>query len=144
MLKNLKLFNKTAGITKNPNIDTVRAIARALECTLDDFDDTPNLHSVSLSERDHIKKYRALDEHGQKNVDLILDSEYERCTAKEPIVLHDVKSSPEVPTGFRAISMQDVETRAAHVPPGNPQPTEEQQKKLASLADKVRKKHEGK
>lgn len=28
-----------AGITANPNIDTVKAIARALHCSLDDFDD---------------------------------------------------------------------------------------------------------
>lgn len=28
-----------AGITTNPNIDTVKAIARALHCSLDDFDD---------------------------------------------------------------------------------------------------------
>lgn len=29
----------SAGITRNPNLETVRAIARALNCTLDDFDD---------------------------------------------------------------------------------------------------------
>ena len=29
----------TAGITTNPNLDTLKAIARTLECTLDDFDD---------------------------------------------------------------------------------------------------------
>lgn len=28
-----------AGITKNPNLETVKAIALALECSLDDFDD---------------------------------------------------------------------------------------------------------
>lgn len=29
----------SAGITTNPNLDTLKAIARSLECTLDDFDD---------------------------------------------------------------------------------------------------------
>lgn len=31
----------TAGITTSPTLDTVRAIAKALECKLDDFDETP-------------------------------------------------------------------------------------------------------
>ena len=32
----------TAGITTKPSIDTVKAIARALDCSLDDFDDNPS------------------------------------------------------------------------------------------------------
>ena len=93
-----------------------------------------------------IKKYRTLDEHGKKNVDTILDNEYERCNVDipNPIILHDIKSEPDVPRGFRAIPTPDVVTRAAHVSSGDPQPTEEQLQKLTSLADKVRKKHEGK
>lgn len=39
---------------------------------------------VSYSERDHIKKYRALDEHGKDIIDTIIDKEYARCTAPEP------------------------------------------------------------
>lgn len=31
----------TAGITTNPTLDTMQAIARALGCRLDDFDDAP-------------------------------------------------------------------------------------------------------
>lgn len=31
----------TAGITTSPTLDTVRAIAKALGCKLDDFDDSP-------------------------------------------------------------------------------------------------------
>lgn len=31
-------------------------------------------------EKQHIKKYRLLDQHGQKAVDSVLDVEYERCT----------------------------------------------------------------
>lgn len=30
-----------AGTTRDPQLETVKAIARALNCTLDDFDDTP-------------------------------------------------------------------------------------------------------
>ncbi len=36
---------------------------------------------ISLAEYEIIKKYRALDEHGKKNVNNILNNEYERCTA---------------------------------------------------------------
>lgn len=32
----------TAGITTNPTLETVKAIARALGCRLDDFDDDPS------------------------------------------------------------------------------------------------------
>lgn len=36
----------SAGITANPNIDTVKAIAKALHCSLDDFDDQPSTSTV--------------------------------------------------------------------------------------------------
>lgn len=32
----------TAGITDNPTLETVKSIAKALGCTLDDFDDKPS------------------------------------------------------------------------------------------------------
>ena len=38
---------------------------------------------ISLSEREkaHIHKYRIIDDHGKDLVDLILDKEYDRCSA---------------------------------------------------------------
>ena len=36
----------SAGITKNPNLETVRAIAIALDCSLDDFDDSPRIEKA--------------------------------------------------------------------------------------------------
>lgn len=66
-----------AGITKDPKLETVKAIARALECTLDDLDmDTPTLIK-SQKEHAHLTKYRALDERGRAAVDATLDREYE-------------------------------------------------------------------
>lgn len=38
---------------------------------------------LSLNEENIIKKYRALDEHGKKVTDMLLDAEYDRCTIKE-------------------------------------------------------------
>ena len=40
----------TAEITASPTLDTVRAIANALECTLDDLDDRPAKKSPSTAE----------------------------------------------------------------------------------------------
>lgn len=34
----------------------------------------------TLEEQEYIKKYRILDRHGKKIVDIILDEEYNRCT----------------------------------------------------------------
>lgn len=35
---------------------------------------------LTAEEKQHIKKYRLLDQHGQKAVDSVLDVEYERCS----------------------------------------------------------------
>ena len=74
----------TAGITTNPTLDTVQAIARALGCRLDDFDEKPllsekTLFNLSTDEMTHIKKYRTLDEYGKEAVDSVLYVEYKRC-----------------------------------------------------------------
>ena len=76
----------TAEITTNPTIDTVQAIARALGCRLDDFDDSPRSGQTSLvtdDELKHIKKYRSLDDYGQEAVDAVLEVEYQRVQAEE-------------------------------------------------------------
>jgi len=74
----------TAGITTKPTLDTVRAIANALECRLDDLDDNQKKKdTLTASEFEHIKKYRALDEHGKEIVDTNLDIEHKRCMAVE-------------------------------------------------------------
>ena len=49
----------------------------------------------------------------------------------------------DTPHGFQPIPTPQVDIMAAHVDPGQPQPTDEQQAKLASLADTVRRKQEG-
>lgn len=74
----------SAGITTNPNLDTVQAIARALNCSLDDFDDNPKIEYNTFllgGEKEHIKKYRYLPDSGKEMVDFVLDKEYERAVA---------------------------------------------------------------
>lgn len=74
----------SAGITKDPKLETVKAIARTLGVTIDAFDDVPpqrehgNMDSFTLTEKNLIKKYRELDTHGKKIIDLIIKHEVER------------------------------------------------------------------
>ena len=46
---------------------------------------TPPQSMYNSSERALIKKYRTLDEYGQRVVDSVVDIEYERCTAFDPL-----------------------------------------------------------
>jgi len=87
----------SAGITKDPKLDTVKAIARALGCSLDDFDDVQGNESMLQTEIEHIKKYRDLDGHGQKAVDAILDIEYTRprITESDGSLAECIRSLPE-------------------------------------------------
>lgn len=56
----------SAGITKNPNLETVRSIARALNCTLDDFDepiqtdDTKNAPEPATTDSEAIRRMQLL------------------------------------------------------------------------------------
>ncbi len=53
----------SAGITKDPKLETVKSIARALDCTLEEFDDYNN--TISYEENELLTKYRILDHHGK-------------------------------------------------------------------------------
>lgn len=73
----------TAGITSNPTLETVRAIAKALECKLDDLDDHPDYYDGFVPiERTIINKYRTLDQYGQDTVSAVLECEARRCAAE--------------------------------------------------------------
>lgn len=43
----------------------------------------PKNNDINLSEYEHIKKYRALDEHGKEMVDFTLEKEYERSVEEK-------------------------------------------------------------
>lgn len=80
----------TAGITTNPTLDTVQAIAKALECRLDDFDDAPqNAKKEAPSDLTEealriAKDYTALSDHGKGAVKAILIYESGTATINEP------------------------------------------------------------
>ena len=54
-----------------------------------------SIEQLDFSEKDHIKKYRSLDEYGKQAVNSILGIEYSRCSAPptdEPNIIHLPKS----------------------------------------------------
>lgn len=85
----LSTLNKiTSGATTDPKLGTLQAIAKVLECTIDDFDDVSikskkyNFYLES-PEQIHIKKYRVLDAHGKEIVDIVLEKEHDRIKQLE-------------------------------------------------------------
>lgn len=67
------------GYTRDPQIETVKSIARALNCTLGDFDDSPRVRTLSQEEYLLIQQYRLLDSIGQEIVQFIIKKELERA-----------------------------------------------------------------
>ena len=67
------------GYTRDPQIETVKSIARALNCTLEDFDDSPRVRTLSQEEYLLIQQYRLLDSIGQEIVQFIIKKELERA-----------------------------------------------------------------
>lgn len=89
------------GITKDPQLETVRAIAYALGCTLDDFDDSPDPRRISCDEYSIIKKYRALDRHGKEIVDAVLKIEAGRMQDQEkPLLEFVARGGGTLPSGI--------------------------------------------
>ena len=78
----------TAGITTNPTLDTVRSIARALDCRLDDFDDAPapcEKKSPSFEDGDEelLKKYHQLSQYNRGRVSGYIDMLLEEAKSQE-------------------------------------------------------------
>lgn len=88
-----------------PDPDTIELLCGVLEITpnylLNSSDD-----DISPFEKEIIKKYRSLDEHGKEMVDFTLEKEYERSVAEKK------KSDNVVPMAVKESS--DYEANAAH------------------------------
>ena len=67
------------GYTRDPQIETVKSIARALNCTLEDFDDSSRVRTLSQEEYLLNQQYRLLDSIGQEIVQFIIKKELERA-----------------------------------------------------------------
>lgn len=68
-----------SGNTPNPQIETVQAIADALDCTLDDFIPDKKHESYSYDELNIIYQYRNTDKYGKEAIKSISNIEFERC-----------------------------------------------------------------
>lgn len=79
----------TSGITKDPGIETVKAIVYAMGFRLDDLDGTngaqiANNNNAKLSKNEYIiiQKYRDLDDHGKRMVDIVIKEETSRMESE--------------------------------------------------------------
>lgn len=70
-----KLFS---GENQNPTWETITAITRVLNCSLDELLNTHPSEIFSSEEIKHIRKFRSLSAHGKRMVDIVLDEEYHR------------------------------------------------------------------
>ena len=70
-----KLFS---GENQNPTWETITAITRVLNCSLDELLNTHPSEIFSSKEIKRIRKFRSLSAHGKRMVDIVLDEEYHR------------------------------------------------------------------
>ena len=113
----------TAGITKNPSIDTVKAIVHTMGFTLDDLDDFPRSKSgndLSTENMELIKKYSNLDAHGKKIVDFVLNEESERSKANQKLseIMYDdyelsntIQKAAQTPVPYTLEDSKDVTSK---------------------------------
>ena len=99
-----KLINvKSSGVISNwekdlnkPDAEKIVRLCSVLDISasyLLDYYGKPNIE-FSSSEINHINKYRDLDDHGRKLIDMILDAESERCLQPAAIVEFSSKTTP--------------------------------------------------
>ena len=74
---------------REPGSDFLILISRLFNVSIDwllgiqDAPEIRNTHDISVSEYEITRKYRALDEHGKKIVDMVLDEEHSRMMLAE-------------------------------------------------------------
>ena len=67
----------TSGVNTNPKLDTMKALARVLNCSIDDFTDERS-QALDSDELNLIDRYRALDDYGKAFIRLVIDHETRR------------------------------------------------------------------
>ena len=67
----------TSGVNTNPKLDTMKALARVLNCSIDDFTDE-RAQALNSDELNLIDRYRALDDYGKAFIRLVIDHETRR------------------------------------------------------------------
>ena len=98
---------KSAGVISNwekdinkPDADKIIKLCEVLGISASYLlDYYGNSISVSIEEQEHIKKYRTLDEHGKKIVDIVTDVECERMTEQKEIDISEYTRNIAAGTG---------------------------------------------
>lgn len=75
---------------REPDVAMIKQISVLLDVSCDwligNDNTTPKSFDIENSEKTLLNKYRLLDSHGKKIVDVVLDVEYERCQEQEETV----------------------------------------------------------
>lgn len=116
-----------------PRIDKIELMANYFGIKKSDLveshsSDKHNAIVLTDFESLHIEKYRVLDDYGKKNVDTILDNEYDRCTQQ-------AVPAPD------PLSFQDSGLRAAHNDNTDPDQLEKMKRDFERL-EKLKKERE--
>ncbi|MBQ8698542.1 MAG: LexA family transcriptional regulator [Schwartzia sp.] len=135
----------TAGITTSPTLDTVKAIARALDCRLDDFDDFPNKKNpppFSDEAMKIAKQYDELDNYARETVAYLVEREIGHVSEiRHALGKHDMEAAGELIYFPLSLSMQPVSAgKGAYLGPEEMEAIFVQQNSLtkqASFAVKV-------
>lgn len=93
----------TSGVTKAPPLETMRKLVYSMGYTLDDLDAGLEVSEhFSKNEKDLIKKYRVLDEHGKEMVDSALEIEYKRYQTAKAAAEAEQQRQAEAEAKWRA------------------------------------------
>ena len=88
----------------SPNEDILFKLFDVLDCDANflyqDHIDLNREETFTSSEKQHIKKYRTLDEYGKRAVDSVIDIEAERCQTKQSIYTFRKLSINKASAGF--------------------------------------------
>ena len=85
--KNLTTVSSWERGISSPDADTIIKLCTLFNISLNDlYSVEAKDFDLSTNEKLHIKKYRSLDDHGKKTVDLILDRECERIQSDQEYV----------------------------------------------------------
>ncbi len=120
----------TSGITKAPPLETMRKLVYSMGYTLDDLDKGLAVsENFSKEEKEHIQKYRLLDQPWKEAVDNVLDIGHRCCTERAseapawepeetvlfvvPWFFHPMSAG----TGEEAINEQPEDLRLTKAPP---------------------------
>ena len=80
----------TSGVNTNPKLDTMKALARVLKCSIDDFTDESR-QSLDNDEISLIFRYRAMDERSKKFVRMVIDYELGRAHPEDAPTLQTAR-----------------------------------------------------